>query len=96
MEIQDTSSRWDKFQSLVPCCAFLFNLIQPDSSPSHHHHHLQKPEFPFVMTKQSEIERLPVLMPGDKVPKFIAMACPCHPPRDHEAVTVIEMPKPHN
>ncbi|OMO50843.1 hypothetical protein CCACVL1_30211 [Corchorus capsularis] len=25
-------------------------------------------------------ESLPVLMPGDRVPRFIAMACPCEPP----------------
>ncbi|CAN0838746.1 Uncharacterized protein At5g65660 [Linum grandiflorum] len=32
--------------------------------------------------KQSdkEVERLPVLMPGDELPRFIAMACPCQPP----------------
>ncbi|CAN1341141.1 Uncharacterized protein At5g65660 [Linum perenne] len=26
------------------------------------------------------VESLPVLMPGDEVPRFIAMACPCQPP----------------
>ncbi|CAI0393589.1 unnamed protein product [Linum tenue] len=25
-------------------------------------------------------ESLPVLMPGEQVPRFIAMACPCQPP----------------
>jgi len=32
------------------------------------------------MMKQNQGESLPVLMPGDEVPKFIALACPCQPP----------------
>ncbi|CAN1341143.1 Uncharacterized protein At5g65660 [Linum perenne] len=35
-----------------------------------------------IEQKQSDkqVESLPVLMPGDEVPRFIAMACPCQPP----------------
>ena len=33
------------------------------------------------MAKQSdEAHSVPVLMPGDEVPKFLAIACPCKPP----------------
>jgi len=39
------------------------------------------------MMKQNYAESLPVLMPGDAVPKFIATACPCQPPRD-ERITI--------
>ncbi|KAA3476593.1 Hydroxyproline-rich glycoprotein family protein [Gossypium australe] len=37
-------------------------------------------------------QSMPVLMPGDKVPRFIAMASPCEPPRT-ETIT-ITVPKP--
>ena len=39
------------------------------------------------MTKQNYAESLPVLMPGDEVPKFIALACPCQPPKE-ERITI--------
>lgn len=39
------------------------------------------------MMKQSYAESLPVMMPGDEIPKFIAMACPCKPPTD-ESITI--------
>lgn len=44
------------------------------------------------ITKRDESQSLSVLMPGDQVPKFIAMACPCRPPLA-EKVT-IEVQKP--
>ncbi|XP_020240367.1 uncharacterized protein At5g65660 [Cajanus cajan] len=47
----------------------------------------QKPAFPVVMMKQNYAKSLPVLMPGDDIPKFIATACPCEPPRD-ERITI--------
>ncbi|KAI4316046.1 hypothetical protein L6164_024063 [Bauhinia variegata] len=37
----------------------------------------QKPTTPSVMIKQDQAESLSVLMPGDELPKFIALACPC-------------------
>ncbi|KAG2716725.1 hypothetical protein I3843_03G143000 [Carya illinoinensis] len=39
---------------------------------------------------------LPVLMLGDQIPKFIALPCPCKPPRpDHEkAVVAVKVKKP--
>ncbi|MCL7029044.1 hypothetical protein MKW94_009096, partial [Papaver nudicaule] len=37
------------------------------------------PTYPSLNINQRE--SLPVLMPGDNVPKFIAMPCPCEPPR---------------
>ncbi|KAI3977055.1 hypothetical protein MKX01_032170 [Papaver californicum] len=37
------------------------------------------PTYPSLNINQSE--SLPVLMPGDDIPRFIAMPCPCEPPR---------------
>ncbi|MBA0747282.1 hypothetical protein Gogos_004208, partial [Gossypium gossypioides] len=47
-----------------------------------------------VMKPKGKIvaQSIPVLMPGDKVPRFIAMASPCEPPRT-ETIT-ITVPKP--
>ncbi|KAG4194008.1 hypothetical protein F383_22761 [Gossypium arboreum] len=47
-----------------------------------------------VMKPKGKIvgQSMPVLMPGDKVPRFIAMASPCEPPRT-ETIT-ITVPKP--
>ncbi|KAB2023629.1 hypothetical protein ES319_D06G032100v1 [Gossypium barbadense] len=47
-----------------------------------------------VMKPKGKIvgKNMPVLMPGDKVPRFIAMASPCEPPRT-ETIT-ITVPKP--
>ncbi|KAE8665753.1 hypothetical protein F3Y22_tig00112530pilonHSYRG00251 [Hibiscus syriacus] len=39
--------------------------------------------------KKNQRQSLPVLMPGDNIPKFIALPCPCEPPR--EAKVVIEV-----
>ncbi|XP_054789125.1 uncharacterized protein At5g65660-like [Prosopis cineraria] len=76
--------QWDKFRALLPCSGFLNALLGPDSAS---YHPPQKPELPFVVTKKMEIESSPVLMPGDEVPKFIAMACPCQPPKE-EKITI--------
>ncbi|KAI3910006.1 hypothetical protein MKW98_013060 [Papaver atlanticum] len=37
------------------------------------------PSYPSLKINQRE--SLPVLMPGDNIPKFIALPCPCEPPR---------------
>jgi len=45
--------------------------------------------------KQNQSQSLPVLMPGDRIPKFIAMPCPCNPPHpEKEVVKVQKPPKP--
>ncbi|KAL1365460.1 uncharacterized protein At5g65660 isoform X2 [Arachis duranensis] len=67
---------WDKFRS--------FRQSQFPSSPTKSNLNESK--------KQNREESLPVLMPGDELPKFIAMPCPCQPTRphkDHEDNTVI-------
>lgn len=40
---------------------------------------------------------LPVIMPGDKIAKFIALPCPCEPPRPEKQApfpTTEKTPKP--
>ncbi|KAF7830052.1 hydroxyproline-rich glycoprotein family protein [Senna tora] len=80
---------WDKLQSLLPSYGLL-NLnnthtnIQPHLTSSNNH----KPPLPLLMMKQKEVQSLPVLMPGDDVPKFIAMECPCQPPKVHQTITI--------
>ncbi|RZC88422.1 hypothetical protein C5167_016224 [Papaver somniferum] len=37
------------------------------------------PTYPSLKINQRE--SLPVLMPGDNIPKFISLPCPCEPPR---------------
>lgn len=48
----------------------------------------------FQNLKQEEIQSLPVIMPGDNVPKFIALPCPCEPPRMEKIVVEVEPPPP--
>ncbi|MED6111820.1 hypothetical protein PIB30_055794 [Stylosanthes scabra] len=81
---------WKKFQAM-------FLSSSSSAINSHHHAYTQqqadstyyqyKLEFPVPMVKQNYAESLPVLMPGDEIPKFIAMACPCQPPRE-EKITI--------
>ncbi|XP_061359377.1 uncharacterized protein At5g65660-like [Gastrolobium bilobum] len=75
---------WNKLQSLFRSSRVMTPQphIQADltSSP-------QKPAFPVLMMKQNYAKSLPVLMPGDEIPKFIATACPCQPPRE-ERITI--------
>ncbi|XP_028783927.1 uncharacterized protein At5g65660-like [Neltuma alba] len=62
---------WEKLRSLR-------RSFQPplhDSSSPH------KSQLPSMDLKQNRGQSLPVLMPGDEVPKFIAMPCPCEPAR---------------
>ncbi|XP_047319062.1 uncharacterized protein At5g65660-like [Impatiens glandulifera] len=73
---------WDKIQS----------LRRSLNSNSDDHHDLEaddvnnpsspsKPTPPSFLSNKIEIQSLPVIMPGDRLPKFIALPCPCQPPR---------------
>lgn len=37
-----------------------------------------------------EARSVTVLMPGDEIPKFIAMACPCQPPIQERISVVVQ------
>ncbi|KAJ1376222.1 hypothetical protein SESBI_50175 [Sesbania bispinosa] len=84
---------WDKLQSMFPSSAVVIINPQPHqiqaaagltTTASHH-----KPGFPVLkrMQMQKHGGSLPVLMPGDEIPKFIALECPCQPPKD-QMITV--------
>nr|XP_004501061.1 uncharacterized protein At5g65660-like [Cicer arietinum] len=77
---------WNKLQSLLQSFGIIVinpqNHIQANFASSNH-----KPGFPVLMMKQNHCQSLPVLMPGDTVPKFIALACPCKSPKD-EKITI--------
>ncbi|XWS14867.1 hypothetical protein CRYUN_Cryun35bG0045600 [Craigia yunnanensis] len=47
-----------------------------------------------VMKSRQKIagQSLPVLMPGDQVPRFIAMACPCEPVRIEKITITVQKP----
>ncbi|KAK6125373.1 hypothetical protein DH2020_016021 [Rehmannia glutinosa] len=53
-----------------------------------------KPKPPNMQLKQKENQSLPVIMPGDNVPKFIALPCPCEPPRLGNTVADVQKPPP--
>lgn len=42
--------------------------------------------------KQKQNESLPVLMPGDRIAKFIAMPCPCEPLRAQKIIVEVQKP----
>ncbi|CAJ1931194.1 unnamed protein product [Sphenostylis stenocarpa] len=71
---------WDKLRS------FRQSLSHPHPAPSH------TQSQPSREVKQNKGESLPVLMPGDEVPKFIAMPCPCQPSRPDTFVVTVENP----
>ncbi|KAK7321293.1 hypothetical protein VNO77_31787 [Canavalia gladiata] len=84
---------WNKIQYLFPFCGFNNPQSLPHAQiPANHlTSSPQKPAFPVVMMKQNYAKSLPVLMPGDDIPKFIATACPCQPPRDERITIHVEM-----
>ncbi|OIV93015.1 hypothetical protein TanjilG_20677 [Lupinus angustifolius] len=45
-------------------------------------------------SKQNKGQSMPVLMPGDDVPKFIAMPCPCQPSLPERIIVTVEKPPP--
>ncbi|QCE00773.1 uncharacterized protein At5g65660-like [Vigna unguiculata] len=79
---------WSKLQSFLHSHGIInIQSLQQTQMQSELASPYHKPAFPVVMMKQNYAESLPVLMPGDAVPKFIATACPCQPPRD-ERITI--------
>ncbi|KVI02766.1 uncharacterized protein At5g65660-like [Cynara cardunculus var. scolymus] len=71
---------WDKLRHLRG------SDLDSDDSPS-------KPNTTFSEKNETEKQSLPVIMPGDRIAKFIALPCPCEPPREVK-ITVEQVPKP--
>ncbi|XVE86911.1 hypothetical protein DITRI_Ditri18aG0073700 [Diplodiscus trichospermus] len=80
---------WDKLRSLRRSFADGTDAVADiEASPS-------KPKPDCMDLKKNQGQSLPVLMPGDQIPKFIALPCPCEPPRqDKVVVNVQKPPKP--
>ncbi|KAI9125279.1 hypothetical protein K1719_003895 [Acacia pycnantha] len=75
---------WDKLRS----------LRQSFSSNSDPHPSPAKPNLPSADCKQVRGDSFTVLMPGDEVPKFIAMPCPRAPSRSENIIVSVEKPPP--
>ncbi|WJX87753.1 hypothetical protein P8452_69908 [Trifolium repens] len=76
---------WDKLRSLRQSFS--------DSDPQIHSSN--KSKLYSTELKQNRGESYSVMMPGDDVPKFIAMPCPCQPSRpENIVVTVVKPPPP--
>ncbi|MCD9646342.1 hypothetical protein HAX54_036108 [Datura stramonium] len=78
---------WDKLRSLRRSFADLESGLDPSSL---------KHKQTYMNWKQSQSTILPVvLMPGDEVPKFIAMPCPCQFPTPEKVVDELQkLPPP--
>ncbi|KAL3376343.1 hypothetical protein AABB24_002990 [Solanum stoloniferum] len=77
---------WDKIRTLRR--RSLADIEAGDDDPSS-----LKPKHTNTSEKQNQCQSMPaVLMPGDVVPKFIAMPCPCQPPIPEKVV--VEEQKP--
>ncbi|KAM7524302.1 hypothetical protein LguiA_014204 [Lonicera macranthoides] len=75
---------WDKLRSLRRS----FDADHEDDTedaPS-------KPKHTHMNSKQNQNESLPVLMPGDRIAKFIALPCPCEPPRPEMIIVQVKKP----
>ncbi|PIA51858.1 hypothetical protein AQUCO_01000032v1 [Aquilegia coerulea] len=61
--------------------------LDPDSIPSP-----TKPTSPYPNLKEKQIQSLPVIMAGDNIPKFMALPCPCEPPRPEKITIEVQTP----
>ncbi|XP_074378725.1 uncharacterized protein At5g65660-like [Apium graveolens] len=79
---------WDKLRSLRRSFANAHADLQADTLQLHHHLDPSKPKPPFLDLNKKQNESLPVLMPGDLIPKFIAMPCKCEPAPSENGISV--------
>nr|GEY09465.1 reverse transcriptase domain-containing protein [Tanacetum cinerariifolium] len=83
---------WDKLRHLRG------SFTDTDDGLDHDHDHDQptKPKPTYSDKMQKANESLPVVMPGDRIARFIALPCPCEPPRQEHVVIqhVQKIPKP--
>ncbi|ESW28435.1 hypothetical protein PHAVU_003G286300 [Phaseolus vulgaris] len=76
---------WDRLRSVRQ------SQSQSQSDPQMHSDPTKSK--PPTELRQNRGQSLPVLMPGDDVPKFIAMPCPCQPSRPDNIVVTVELEK---
>uniref|UniRef100_A0A2P2JFK3 Uncharacterized protein At5g65660 n=1 Tax=Rhizophora mucronata TaxID=61149 RepID=A0A2P2JFK3_RHIMU len=72
---------WDKLRSLRRSFSEDSDPGEDiESSPPH------KSKSAQTHLKQKQDQSMPVLMPGDQIPRFIALPCPCQPPQSEKLV----------
>ncbi|KAL1810038.1 hypothetical protein ACET3Z_027028 [Daucus carota] len=76
---------WDKIRSLR-------RSFDDDLEAGHYEESPSKPKSNQMDLKQKQNESLPVLMPGDRIAKFIAMPCPCEPLRAQKIIVEVQKP----
>ncbi|CAK8540385.1 unnamed protein product [Lathyrus sativus] len=80
---------WEKYRR------FHQSISAHEAAQSHTHTESEPfkfiPQFSELEMEETE-KSITVLMPGDEVPKFIAMPCPCQPPRPEGIVVDLEQP----
>ncbi|KAJ9540708.1 hypothetical protein OSB04_027214 [Centaurea solstitialis] len=82
---------------IFSCCYHWDKLrhLRGEFSDADSDHSDSKPKPIYSEKKQDEDRSLPVIMAGDQFARFIAMPCPCEPPRVVlEKITVEEIQKP--
>ncbi|CDY71608.1 hypothetical protein BRARA_I00827 [Brassica rapa] len=84
---------WDKHRSLRRSLANASG--HPSAASADIESSPFKPRLPFPDLKKNQNLSVTVLMPGDNTPKFIALPCPCAPPRP-EKLTVNAQSPPHS
>ncbi|KAL5777476.1 hypothetical protein ACOSP7_010402 [Xanthoceras sorbifolium] len=67
---------WNKIRSRFRPFTHDSNYPRDQTNISHLH---QKPSPLHMMSKENQAESVLVSMPGDGVPKFVAIKCPCKP-----------------
>ncbi|XP_031385865.1 uncharacterized protein At5g65660-like [Punica granatum] len=75
----------------INCCYFGKNLRLLCLSALNASELDLKPKATHEGSKFRHRESLPVLMPGDQVPKFVGLPCPSEPPREEKKI--VEMQK---
>ncbi|CAI9282740.1 unnamed protein product [Lactuca saligna] len=78
---------WDKLRHLRG--SFTDAAADDDND---HVHSPSKPKPTYSENLQNENQSLPVVMPGDRIARFIALPCPCEPERE-EKIAVEEVQK---
>ncbi|KAI3852847.1 hypothetical protein MKW92_049189 [Papaver armeniacum] len=83
---------WDKLRSLRR--SFSQHPEGEDADLEANNSNIQspssKPSQIYTNWKQSINESMPVIMPGDKVARFIALPCPCEPYRPDKVVVEVQ------
>ncbi|CDY18680.1 BnaA09g07150D [Brassica napus] len=84
---------WDKHRSLRRSLANASG--HPSAASADIESSPLKPRLPFPDLKKNQNLSVTVLMPGDNTPKFIALPCPCAPPRPENLTVDVQSP-PHS